>query len=75
MLRRTRLGNLLPEGGAQVWETVRQACAAGLGWEADRWQQELARYQDIVARFYAVPTVGQASVAAPNPRADTLRMA
>lgn len=54
MLRRTRLGNLLPKGGAEVMETVCQCCRSVLGWDARRWAEELLRYQDIISRFYAV---------------------
>lgn len=54
MLRRTRLGNLLPHGGAAVLSQVATICRDQLGWTQARWQQELARYRDIVARYYGV---------------------
>jgi len=52
MLRRTRLGNLLPHGGAAVLSQVATICRDQLGWTQARWQQELGRYRDIVSRYY-----------------------
>ncbi|MCB1837877.1 MAG: glycerol-3-phosphate dehydrogenase/oxidase [Alcanivoracaceae bacterium] len=54
MLRRTRLGNLLPHGGAAVLSQVATICRDQLGWSETRWQQELERYRDTVARYYGV---------------------
>lgn len=55
MLRRTRLGNLLPDGGADVLASLRGLICEKLGWDDARWQDELRRYQDIVRRFYSLP--------------------
>lgn len=54
MLRRTRLGNLLPHGGALVLSKVATICRDQLGWTQARWQQELDRYRDIISRYYGV---------------------
>ncbi|KAF0810514.1 glycerol-3-phosphate dehydrogenase [Alcanivorax sp. S71-1-4] len=55
MLRRTRLGNLLPDGGATTLVGLRAQICAQLGWDEARWQAELTRYQGIVQRFYSLP--------------------
>ena len=59
LLRRTRLGNLLPHGGEAILPQVETVCRDQLGWTSARWQQELGRYLDIVARYYGV-TPGKA---------------
>ncbi|MDF1822146.1 MAG: glycerol-3-phosphate dehydrogenase/oxidase [Alcanivoracaceae bacterium] len=64
LLRRTRLGNLLPDGAAAILEDVRALCMDKLGWDDARWQDELSRYQDIVQRYYSVaPRQAEASAA------------
>jgi len=55
MLRRTRLGNLLPNGGAATLAALRPLICTQLGWDDARWDSELARYLDIVQRFYSLP--------------------
>src|SRR5690606_24274267 len=59
MLRRTRLGNLLPHGGEAILPQVETVCRDQLGWTSVRWQQELGRYLDTVSRYYGV-TPGKA---------------
>ena len=54
MLRRTRLGNLLPHGGAAVLSLVATVCRDQLGWTQARWQEELDRYRETVSRYYGV---------------------
>lgn len=63
MLRRTRLGNLLAEGGLSAMPVVRDACQKILGWNDRRWQQELSRYHAIIETFYGVslPSAANAS--------------
>jgi glycerol-3-phosphate dehydrogenase len=58
MLRRTRLGLLLPAGGSQVLDAVRGICLDELGWDEARWGQELERYQKICDRYYSLPEAG-----------------
>ena len=55
LLRRTRIGNLLPGGGAAVLDQVKPLCQHHLGWDEAEWQAEVARYQAIVERYYGVP--------------------
>ena len=55
LLRRTRLGLLLPQGGAVIFPALEQICRQELGWSAQRWQSEQARYQDLWRRCYSLP--------------------
>lgn len=55
LLRRTRLGNLLPHGGADCLSLVQPLCEQWLGWDQTRWEAEVSRYQAIIARYYSVP--------------------
>lgn len=55
MLRRIRAGNMMPNGGAEVFDLIKPLCAQYLAWDDSRWQQELARYQQIIASSYSVP--------------------
>lgn len=55
LLRRTRLGLLLPRGGLDHLERIRALCAAHLPWDADQWLAELTRYRALIAAHYALP--------------------
>ena len=57
MLRRTRLGILLKNGGAEVLDQVEPLCRELLGWDALRWGQEVERYQGVIDHHYMVPEV------------------
>jgi len=58
MLRRTRLGLLLRNGGAELLPRVKEIAQGELGWSDSRWNEEAAAYRDLVARCYAVPGAG-----------------
>ncbi len=55
LLRRTRLGLLLPEGGLGQIEKIRQVSQAGLGWSPERWQAEVDAYRALWQRSYSPP--------------------
>ncbi len=55
LLRRTRLGLILPHGAESILPAVKLICQAELGWNDDRWQQELAIYQALWLRNYSLP--------------------
>ncbi len=55
LLRRTRLGNVLPEGGAGILDRVLALCGEELGWTADRQAEEKARYLATWRHYYALP--------------------
>lgn len=55
LLRRTRLGLLLPNGGAQLFEALEKICAEEMGWGSEHWAIELKRYQQIWRQHYSLP--------------------
>lgn len=54
MLRRTRLGLLLEQGGASHFEAIK-AIAFSEGWTEDKWASEQARYSAIWQQYYSLP--------------------
>ena len=59
LLRRTRLGLLLPRGGLDHLARIRQLCAPHLPWSDADWDAELARYRRLIAAHYALPTASK----------------
>ncbi|MGD2206968.1 MAG: glycerol-3-phosphate dehydrogenase/oxidase [Anaerolineae bacterium] len=55
LLRRVRLGHLLPRGGGELLPQVRAICQPELGWDDARWEQEQAAYLDLWRRCYSLP--------------------
>lgn len=55
LLRRTRLGLLLPNGGLAQAGRIGEICCRELGWNETRWAEELSRYQAIWRRCYSLP--------------------
>lgn len=52
LLRRARIGLLLPEGGRAVLPRVRAIVQPVLGWDDVRWEEEQARYLEVWRRSY-----------------------
>ena len=57
MLRRTRLGLLLHNGGEDILPDIRRIVSEVRGWSEEQWLWELERYHQVVIRYYAVPNV------------------
>lgn len=57
LLRRTRLGLLLPEGAQDLQTRLRALVQTRLGWTDAHWDAEWARYVRLWQRHYSVPTV------------------
>ena len=57
LLRRTRLGLILPHGAMTplISTRLKQICQQELGWNEQKWQQEVVRYQDLWQRYYHLP--------------------
>jgi glycerol-3-phosphate dehydrogenase len=55
MLRRSRLGIQLAQGGAAVLERVRAICQPELGWDDQRWAAEQAAYLALCRSHYSLP--------------------
>jgi len=61
LLRRTRVGNVLAQGGQQVLAEVRPLCQQHLGWSDEQWDAEASRYMNIIQRYYSVPSSNTAA--------------
>ena len=57
LLRRTRLGLILPHGAMTplISTRLKLICQQELGWDEQKWQQEVVRYQDLWQRYYHLP--------------------
>ena len=57
LLRRTRLGLILPHGAMTplISARLKQISQEELGWDEQRWQQEAERYQQLWQRYYHLP--------------------
>ena len=55
LLRRVRLGLLLPEGGARIMDAIRAICQPELGWDDARWESEAAAYRALWRTAYSLP--------------------
>ena len=55
LLRRVRLGLLLPHGGRAHLPIIRTLCQAELGWTDERWQLEEEAYLTLVRTNYSLP--------------------
>ena len=62
LLRRTRIGLLLVQGGVAILEQVRELCQPRLGWDDQRWAQEQQRYLTIYQQFYSLPNAAAVSL-------------
>jgi len=54
LLRRTRLGLILPDGALGEAEHLRPVCQTELGWDDARWQSELDAYRALWRRAYSI---------------------
>ncbi|MCG8402133.1 MAG: glycerol-3-phosphate dehydrogenase/oxidase [Firmicutes bacterium] len=57
LLRRTRLGHLLPAGGAGLVRRLRRELQPVLGWDDRRWDSEWRRYTDLLFNYPAGESV------------------
>ena len=55
LLRRVRIGLILPEGGRIHMEKIRELCQKALGWGDKTWEKEKTDYMKIIRRNYAPP--------------------
>jgi glycerol-3-phosphate dehydrogenase len=55
LLRRTRLGLQLREGGASLLPRIRAVCQPELGWNDARWEREEADYLALWRSHYGLP--------------------
>jgi glycerol-3-phosphate dehydrogenase len=55
LLRRTRLGLLLPQGGGNILSRVEGICREELGWDRKRWLEEADAYCRVWRERYSLP--------------------
>jgi glycerol-3-phosphate dehydrogenase len=55
LLRRTRLGLLLPAGAAALLPRLEPVAREALGWSGGEWRDQCERYKYIIAQSYTVP--------------------
>jgi glycerol-3-phosphate dehydrogenase len=78
LLRRVRLGHLLPKGGESLLPQIRVICQPELGWDNAHWQAEESAYLDLWRRCYSPPSLEtvpdwRAMVAEARTRRETAR--
>ena len=56
LLRRTRLGLQLRNGGADILPRIRAICRHELGWNENKWEAEQFAYTSLWDRCYALPS-------------------
>jgi glycerol-3-phosphate dehydrogenase len=59
LLRRTRIGFVMREGGLDQLPEIRRRCQPLLGWDDARWGLEENSYRDLWQRAYRVPKPGE----------------
>ena len=55
LLRRQRVGLLLPHGGLGQIGAIRAIAQPGLGWDDKRWEREVEAYRRLIVASYSVP--------------------
>lgn len=55
LLRRVRLGLLLPQGGTRHLLRIRRIAQPELGWDDARWEAEEGAYRTLIAAAYSLP--------------------
>lgn len=55
LLRRTRLGLLLPRGGRELLSALGEDIGRALGWPEARWKAERERYRELLDRAFPIP--------------------
>ena len=55
LLRRTRLGLLLRDGGKAEMIQIQKICQSELGWDSSKWKEEVLRYFDLWQKYYCLP--------------------
>jgi glycerol-3-phosphate dehydrogenase len=55
LLRRTRLGMCLPNGGDALYPALKDIFSTERNWDNVRWEEELSRYKAIWQGYYSLP--------------------
>jgi glycerol-3-phosphate dehydrogenase len=57
LLRRLRLGLILPNGGQSIMDRVRRIIQEELNWNDERWNDEINDYRTLIEKSYSVNVV------------------
>lgn len=57
LLRRTRLGNVLPQGAIMLMAQIKTLCHRELQWNETKWEDEVQAYQQLWQSHYNLPKV------------------
>jgi glycerol-3-phosphate dehydrogenase len=68
LLRRVRLGLLLPHGGAGLLDHIRAVIQPELGWDDERWSREVADYMRLWEERYSLPFISASHPLPSSPR-------
>ncbi|MRI32836.1 FAD-dependent oxidoreductase [Endozoicomonas sp. OPT23] len=55
LLRRTRIGLLVKDGGLIFENRIKEICCRNAGWSQAKWLEEKGRYQTIWQTYYSLP--------------------
>ena len=66
LLRRLRLGLILPDGGCHLAEDIQAIVSPVLDWDEQRWRYEWQRYADIWRRYYFLPEGARRETTSPQ---------
>lgn len=58
LLRRVRIGMLLPNGAGAEMDRIKLIAQGELGWDEQKWKNEVTRYQKIIQNFYSPAPTG-----------------
>ncbi|MBW1788011.1 MAG: glycerol-3-phosphate dehydrogenase/oxidase [Deltaproteobacteria bacterium] len=56
LLRRVRIGLLVPDGAREYLPRIKKICRPVLPWNRRKWKREIDRYMDIRQRAYSLPS-------------------
>jgi glycerol-3-phosphate dehydrogenase len=62
LLRRTRLGNVLPDGAKALLEPIKTLCFVALQWSESKWQFEVQRYKKLWKSNYSLPLFNDSKI-------------
>jgi glycerol-3-phosphate dehydrogenase len=54
LLRRVRLGNVMPDGGLSIMHRIKKIILDELKWSENDWSSELSRYEQLLKQAYSV---------------------
>ncbi len=62
LFRRTRIGNVLPNGAMDEFNKIKPICLQYLNWTEEQWQYEAIRYEKIWKTSYSLPKLADETI-------------